>query len=181
MPAPCSHTSWIIGYGNPQRRDDGIGPFVVDRLKGVLKHKKEVGLLALHQLAADVVEELYEADRILFVDATVENLEGGRAWSRIYPETQLLPYLTHHIHPSYLLGLIQDLYHRSPPAWLVSIQGHDFGFGEGLSTVAEKSAEDVNGEILQFIGEKRLTERMTIEKDMQRGVNHGKRSRHPYY
>ncbi len=137
--------------------------------------------MALPQLGADLVEPLCEADLILFVDATIENLDGGRAWSRIYPETQLLPYLTHHVRPSYLLGLIQALYHRSPPAWLVSIQGHDFGFGEGLSPGAEKSAEDVNGEILQFIGEKRLTERMTIEKDMQRGVNHGKRSRHPYY
>jgi Ni,Fe-hydrogenase maturation factor len=24
---------WIIGYGNPQRRDDGIGPYIVKRLK----------------------------------------------------------------------------------------------------------------------------------------------------
>ena len=157
MPAHCSYTSWIIGYGNPQRRDDGIGPFVVNRLKGVLKHKKNVGLLALHQLAADVVEELYEADRILFVDATIDDLEGGRVWRKIHRETHILPYLTHHIHPSYLLGLIQDLYHRSIPAWLLSIQGYDFGFGEGLSPGAEKRAEDVGGEILEFIEEKRLT------------------------
>ena len=181
MPTPCSHACWIIGYGNPQRRDDGIGPFVVDRLKGILRHDKGVRLLALPQLSADLVGELCEADRILFVDATAENLDGGWIWSEIYPETQLLPYLTHHIHPSYLLGLIRDLYHRSTPAWLLSIQGDDFGFGEGLSPVAEKSAEDVGGEILQFIEEKRLTERMSIEKNIQRGVNHGKRSRHPYY
>ena len=158
MPTPCSYTSWIIGYGNPQRRDDGIGPFVVDRLKSVLKHKKGVHILALPQLAADLVEPLCEADRILFVDATIENLDGGQARTRIYPETRLLPYMTHHVRPSYLLGLIQALYHRSPPAWLFSIQGHDFGFGEGLSPGAEKSAEDVGGEILQFIEEKGSTE-----------------------
>lgn len=157
MPAPCSHACWIIGYGNPQRRDDGIGPFVVDRLKGVLKHKKGVRLSAFPQLEADLVEELCEAERILFVDATVENLDGGRTWGRVSPETRNRPYLTHHVQPSYLLGLIQALYHRSPPAWLVSIQGHDFGFGEGLSPGAEKSAEDVGGEILQFIEEKGLT------------------------
>jgi hydrogenase maturation protease len=181
VPIPCFHSCWIIGYGNPQRQDDGIGPFVVNRLKGFLKHKKEVGFLALHQLAADQVEQLRKADLILFVDATVENLDGGRAWSRIYPETQLLPYLTHHIHPSYLLGLIQDLYHRSTPAWLVSIQGCDFGFGEGLSPGAEKRAEKVSLEIVQFIDKKGLTERIFIENDVNTGVNNGKPSRHPYY
>ena len=136
--------------------------------------------MALPQLEADLVEELCEADFILFVDATIENLNGGRAWRRIYPETQLLPYLTHHINPYYLLGLIRTIYHRSTPAWLVSIQGFDFGFGEGLSPGAEKSAEDVGGEILQFI-EKKLTERKFIGKDINTGVNHEKRNRNSYY
>jgi len=180
MPTPYSHTGWIIGYGNPQRRDDGIGPFVVNRLKSVLKHKKGVHLVAVDQLAVDLVEQLCEADRILFVDATIENLNGGRAWRRIYPETQILPYLTHHINPSYLLGLIRTIYHRSTPAWVVSIQGFDFGFGEELSPGAEKRAEKVSWEILQFI-EKKLTERKFIEKDINTGVNHEKRNRHSYY
>jgi len=177
----CADACWIIGYGNPQRRDDGIGPFVVDRLKGILRHEKGVRLLALPQLSADLVGELCEADRILFVDATVENLDGGRTWSEIYPETHLLPYLTHHIHPCYLLGLIRDLYHRSTPAWLVSIQGCDFGFGEGLSPGAEKRAEKMSSEIVQFIDKKGLTERIFLENDVDTGVNHGKHSRHPYY
>ena len=136
--------------------------------------------MALPQLGADLVEQLREADFILFVDATIEDLEGGRAWSRIYPETQLLPYLTHHINPSYLLGLIRTIYHRSPPAWLFSIQGYDFGLGEGLCPGAEKKAEKASREILQFI-EKRLTVRKSVEKDINTGVNHGKRSRHPNY
>jgi hydrogenase maturation protease len=155
VPTPCSQTCWIIGYGNPQRRDDGIGPSIVNRLKGVLNHKKTVGLLAVHQLGADQVEELQDAARILFVDATINALKGGRVWSKVHPETHILPYLTHHIHPSYLLGLMQSLYHRSPPAWLVSIQGYDFGFGEGLSPEAEKKAGKVCWEILQFIEKKR--------------------------
>lgn len=181
MPTPCSQTCWIIGYGNPQRRDDGIGPFVVNSLKDVLKHKKAVSLLALHQLGADRVEELCNADRILFVDATINALEGGRVWSKVHPETQILPYLTHHIHPSYLLGLIQALYHRSPPAWLVSIQGYDFGFGEGLSPGAEQMAKAVSSEIIQFIDKRDLTEKIPIKKKTDTGDKHGKRRRHPHY
>ena len=149
-----SQGCWIVGYGNRQRRDDGIGPFVVERLKGALKQKKEVRLLALSQLRADLVEELEGADRVLFVDATIDDLKGGRAWRRLNPETQIAPYLTHHIHPSFLLGLIQKLYHRTVSAWLVSIQGVDFGFGEGLSPEAEKRAEAAGLEILQFVCQK---------------------------
>ena len=107
--------------------------------------------MAVDQLAVDLVEQLCEADRILFVDATIDDLDGGWAWSEIYPQTQILPYLTHHLHPCYLLGLLEAIYHRSTQAWLVSIQGCDFGFGEGLSPGTEQRAEEVRSAILQFI------------------------------
>jgi Ni,Fe-hydrogenase maturation factor len=146
----------------------------------MLKHKNSIGLLALPQLGADLIEPLHKADLILFVDATIEELNGGWAWRRLYPETQLLPHLMHHIHPSFLLGLLRAIYHRSPPAWLVSIQGCDFGFEEGLSPEAEQRAEKVSSEIVQFI-EKELTARKSLETDINTGANHGKRSRHPDY
>ena len=135
--------------------------------------------MALHQIGADLVEPLREADFILFVDATMDNLENGRTWSKIQPEPQILPYLTHHIDPPYLLGLIQAFYRRSVPAWLVSIQGDDFNFGEKLSPGAEKKAEKVSREILQFIDKKGGVNKISIEKDIHTGVNHEKRSRHP--
>ena len=36
-----SFHSWIIGYGNPQRRDDGIGPYVINRLNNILGYKTD--------------------------------------------------------------------------------------------------------------------------------------------
>lgn len=172
-----SQACWIVGYGNRQRRDDGIGPFVVDKLRSVLKREKEVRLLALPQLRVDVAEELREADLIWFVDATIDDLEGGWARSKLHPETQFLPYLTHHVHPSFLLALIEALYHRSPCAWLVSVQGCDFGFGNGLSPEAEKRAEEVSSKIIRLIDDT-----VSQNKDFKhRSISHGKRSRHPYY
>jgi len=142
----------IVGYGNQQRRDDGIGPYVVEKLKASLEMKMNVRLLTLSQLSADMSAELQEAERILFVDATIDNLEGGRKWSRLEPEMKVLPYLTHHVGPAFLLGLVESLYGRSLCAWLVSIQGSDFGFGEGLSPEAAGRADRVCLEILEFIG-----------------------------
>ena len=45
------------------------------------------------------------------------------------------------------------------PAWLVSIQGCDFGFGEGLSPEVEEKAEEVSLEILEFIYKQDLSNR----------------------
>ena len=68
---------WIIGYGNPQRRDDGIGPYIVTRLQPLFKHRKDVHLLVLHQLEPDIIDTLKTADTLVFVDAAVDGVDGG--------------------------------------------------------------------------------------------------------
>ncbi len=145
---------WVIGYGNRQRRDDGIGPFVVEGLRRVLVPKKGVSLLAVPQLRADLIEKLKDAGRILFIDAAIDGLAGGWTWRRVLPDKQSLPYLTHHVQPAYLLGLMEMLYHRSVPAWLISVYGSDFEFGEGLSPAAEGAVDRLGPEILAFIRRK---------------------------
>ena len=142
---------WIVGYGNRQRRDDGVGPYVVEKLRAVLSQKKRVCLLTLSQLSADLVGDLHQADRILFIDASINELKDGRKWCKLNPEMQALPYLTHHIRPAFLLGLMQTLYGRRACAWLISIHGSDFGFGEGLSPEAARAADRVVLDILAFI------------------------------
>ena len=161
---------WIVGYGNRQRRDDGIGPYVVEKLKGTLEQKKGVRLLAVPQLGADLVEDLREADQILFVDATIDNPEGGRKWRRLHPEMQVLPYLTHHVDPAFLLGLMETLYSRAASAWLVSVQGSDFGFGEGLSPEAARTADQVSLEILEYLTEELAERRNMFERFKVHGL-----------
>ena len=150
---------WIIGYGNPQRRDDGIGPYVVSRLNGVLSQEK-IHVLSLHQLDPDVIEGLQYAKIVILVDATMEKVEGGWQWVRIQPELGVLPYATHHLKPSFLLGLLQSVYHRCPLTWLVSVQGNDFGFGEGLTPEAEKRAQIVVSEIVKFLLNKKVIDKI---------------------
>lgn len=69
--------TWIIGYGNPQRRDDGIGPYVANQLNTFMKHKKGVRILTLNQLEPDLLNKLRHADFIIFVDATMDEVEVG--------------------------------------------------------------------------------------------------------
>ncbi len=105
---------WIIGYGNPQRRDDGIGPYIVNRLQPIVEHRRDIHLLVFHQLEPDVIDALKTADTILFVDATVEALVEGRQWVGIQPELKALPCLSHQVTPSFILWLLQCLYQRQP-------------------------------------------------------------------
>jgi hydrogenase maturation protease len=145
----CAST-WIIGYGNSHRRDDGIGPYVIQQLSHQLENAGKITLGSFQQLEPVLVDELQEAELVILVDATVENLEQGLRWTRVQPERNVSPWETHHLKPSMLLGLLEALYGRSPSTWLVSVQGGDFGFGEGLSLAAQEKAERASSEIVEF-------------------------------
>ena len=150
MPAPDTHSAWIIGYGNRHRKDDGIGPYVVEQVSADLGPGCGIGLRSLHQLDPVLAEDLQGAKAILFVDATVEPLERGLRWTRVQPKQDLSACDTHHFQPSGLAGLLEALYQRSPAMWLVSVEGKDFGFGDGLSLEAQEKAERASSEIVQF-------------------------------
>lgn len=145
--------AWIIGYGNPQRRDDGIGHSVIRQLREAPGSREDITLLDLHQLQPELAEELQEASLIIVVDATVEALPEGREWLQIRPKNEGLPQLTHHCTPAYLLALLDSLYGAAPAMWQVSVEGDDFDFGEGLSTSAEARATRVVREICTVLGQ----------------------------
>ena len=152
MPAAMSelHSTWIIGYGNPHRKDDGIGPYVVEQLSADLGKGTGIALRSLHQLDPVLAEELQGAEVLILVDATVEPLEHGLRWTRVQPKQSLSAYDTHDLQPEVFAGLLESLYQRSPAMWVVSVQGNDFGFGEGLSLEAQEKAQRASSEIVQF-------------------------------
>jgi hydrogenase maturation protease len=147
---------WIIGYGNPQRGDDGCGWHVAARLLRLFGEERGVTILHLHQLDPTLAEDLQYAEGIIFVDATVQELPRGMEWRRIRPETGVFLCGTHHLKPAALMGLLHEVYGRSPAAWLVSVEGQDFGFGEGLSAVARKRVRRVSREIASFAARKMI-------------------------
>jgi len=120
-----------------------------------LGHKKNIRFRIVHQLDPALAEELQQAERMVLVDATLNKLEDGWEWAEIQPESGTMPYTTHQMNPSFLLRILDCAYHRSPQTWLVSIQGEDFGFGEGLSPEVETRAENAISEILDRVVTKR--------------------------
>jgi hydrogenase maturation protease len=118
----------VIGYGNPLRRDDGIGPYVAGAFAG----RPGVRALTPAQLVPELVADLADARLAVFVDARaagagveVARIAAGEApgWS------------AHAGDPRALLALTAGVHGRAPEAWWVLVAGADFGFGEGLSPV----------------------------------------------
>ncbi len=149
---PNTHQACVIGYGNPFRTDDGIGAFVAERLKAVLGHGTRI--LTFHQLDPVVIDEVQDSDLVVFVDASEQRLRGGIQWGRLRPERPDFAYTTHHFKPSWLLNFLSSFNHRVPETWMVSIQGDDFGHGEGLSKGARARAVKACREIAEFISAK---------------------------
>jgi hydrogenase maturation protease len=67
----------IMGFGNPVRSDDGIGCWVIDRLKQVLDDEApaHVSLMDMGTSAFEVLFQLQGHERIVVVDAVINTGE----------------------------------------------------------------------------------------------------------
>ncbi len=150
LPIETSWDLYLVGFGNPQRRDDGLGPYIVRRLKSILKSCDKIGFLIVRHPEPSIVAELQGAGRILFVDATAKALTKGWQMNRIEPELDMLPYTTHHFTPAVILGIMRMLYGQSPPTWVLTVEGSDFGFGRSLTSTAKERAQAAVAAIVGF-------------------------------
>lgn len=124
--------SIVIGYGNPLRGDDGVGPLVATALgRRVLPRLRT---LALQQLTPELAPELAAVDRAIFVDACA-GLSGPR-WLALSPAESALA--AHLSDPAVLLALTGALYGRAPAAWLLALPARCFTLGAPLSPIARR-------------------------------------------
>ncbi len=156
----------VVAYGNVYRRDDGVGwavlnalserlygqPFPLDE-DGFDRLGRTVDLVLLHQLVPDLAETLTDYTLLVLVDAHVEELPEAIREQEVTAGYR--PGLvTHHLQPSSLLALTQDLYGAAPRCIVISVQGHDFDFGQGLSPRTAEQVPRVVERILELAAER---------------------------
>ncbi|NOX54591.1 MAG: hydrogenase maturation protease [Planctomycetes bacterium] len=131
----------VIGWGNRLRRDDALAHFVLAELGRQLGTHHGVVLMATHQLDPTMAEAIASHDLVVFVDAALgsEMDEPVKVEKLAPPASLRAPAGTHVLSPSALLAMAQWLYGREPEAALVTMAGHDFSFGEGLSRPASEA------------------------------------------
>lgn len=140
----------IVGYGNPQRGDDGVGPLVVQRLRASLGPRPWLRFFIFQQLEEGLLDELGNASLLILVDASAEQSGEEVRWRRLTPKPSPSPF-SHHMDPAMLLWLAGLATGCSPEAWLVSIRGEDFGQKQGLHPRTLSSACRAQREIERFL------------------------------
>ena len=135
----------VIGYGNIERQDDGVGWHVVNCLRrrlgqtplaydddGMSRLGGATDSVFIRQLVPELIETIVHYDRVIFVDAHVPADMPNLVCTRIYPGDGMAVF-SHHLHPAMLLGILQAVWDREPLSHLLSIRGHRFDLGWRLS------------------------------------------------
>jgi len=123
----------LIGYGNPGRLDDGLGP----RLAAVLEARGIPGLdvEADYQLTVEDAEAVSRHDVVVFADAAVRGSEPF-FFRRLAP-VRGSGFSSHSVEPGEVLDLAATLFGAQPAAYVLGIRGYEFNeFGERLSAAA---------------------------------------------
>jgi hydrogenase maturation protease len=139
----------FLGYGNPDREDDGVAWHILRALTIKLglvppeSYEDEfpefpvIDFAFYLQLTPEMAEEVAEYDYVCFIDAHTGNIPEPVRLIDVESEFQNSPF-THHLTPQSLISMCETIYEKKPEAALLSVLGHRFLFSRELS---EETAE----------------------------------------
>jgi hydrogenase maturation protease len=143
----------VLGWGNPGRRDDGLGPAIVDSLGKLGLPGVEID--SGYQLQVEDAAQISKYQRVIFVDADRKAKQDFK-FETIHPANGGMSFTTHHVAPDRLLALSRDLFHKEPEAWLLGVRGYEFDeFGEGLTDRAQANLKRAVEFLESFLRENR--------------------------
>jgi hydrogenase maturation protease len=153
----------ILGYGNPDRQDDGVAWHVlaaIARRAGLpapaspddefMLLDTQPALIFDMQLTPEMAETLANYQRVCFVDAHTGRVKEDVHCEEVKPIFQGSP-LTHHLTPESCLALSASLYGKAPQSILVSVRGFHFEFEQSLSPETAALAEQAVDEIWNWL------------------------------
>lgn len=120
----------IIGYGNPGRRDDGLGPAFAAELERLALPGLTVD--SDYQLSVEDAETVSRHATVVFVDAAAEG-PAPFSFGPLAPRAET-SFTSHHLAPAAVLSLAGEAFGATPRAYLLGIRGYEFNeFREELS------------------------------------------------
>jgi hydrogenase maturation protease len=140
----------VIGFGNPARGDDGIGPELARRLERL--HPPDVTIEMDYQLSVEHAALVAEHDLTVFVDATVE--DGAPFYFRRVEATPTEAGLTHFVTPGQVVSLAKACFGAAPPCYLLGVRAFEMDdFAEGLTSEAEAGLEAALAHLVRVLGQ----------------------------
>lgn len=122
----------VLGYGNPGRQDDGLGPAAAAGINGL--GWPNITAYDNYQLNIEDALDVAEHDIVWFVDS-------AKAGPSPYDVRDLsaapsIEFTSHIMRPEAILAIARQYYGKSPQAFLLAIRGYQFEFVEELTTGA---------------------------------------------
>ena len=133
----------VIGYGNTLRRDDGVGPKVVEAVAAL--NLPGVRTLACPLLTPELAETLSQARLVIFVDAAVDAPREVQLRKLAPADSSQI--MAHAASPATMLALARDVFGHAPEAWWLTIPVENIGIGEELSAFTRRGLETALEEI----------------------------------
>lgn len=126
----------VIGYGNPGRLDDGLGPALAEAVEAM--NLSGVTVDSDYQLTVEDAAAVAEHDAVIFADAAVDG-DGPFYFRPIHAETDS-SFTSHSVRPEAVLGLAQSLFTAETKGYALGIRGFEFNeFGQRLSDRAQEN------------------------------------------
>jgi hydrogenase maturation protease len=128
----------LLGFGNPARVDDGLGPALAEAIE--LKNMPDVTVEADYQLTIEDSAQVAEHDIVIFVDAST-NCPEPFSFERIEAK-QLDSFSSHSIEPVHIMALAENLFGSKAKGFILGIRGYEFdSFGEELTDKAKTNLQ----------------------------------------
>ena len=127
----------VIGFGNPGRRDDGLGPALAARLEELALPGVTVD--SDYQLMIEHAAMVAEHDIVVFADAAADAGEEPFYFRPVDPAPGT-GISSHSVSPAGVLHLAQSCFNKFPRGYLLGLRGADLSsFAEGLTPTAGAS------------------------------------------
>ncbi len=134
----------LIGYGNPVRGDDGLGPAIAEEVEQLAIDGLTVD--ADYQLTVEDAASVADHEAVIFVDASV-NGDEPFSFTRVNPRRQE-SFSSHSVSPEGVLSLAEELFQAKSEAYMLAVRGYCFNmFDEEMTAKALENKR----EAIQFL------------------------------
>jgi hydrogenase maturation protease len=131
----CKRRVLVLGYGNPGRQDDGLGPAAVAEIERF--GWPNLTAFDNYQLNIEDAMDVAAHDVVWFVDAAKT---GPAPYSvQDVSPASAIEFTSHIVRPEAILAIAGQCYGGSPPAFLLAIRGYEFEFVEALTPGATEN------------------------------------------
>ena len=145
----------VIGYGNPARGDDGVGPALAARLEAL--GLPGVTVEADYQLCIEHAALAAEHDIVIFADAATD--AAGPFYVRPLEGDASASFCSHAATPAQVVHLARSCFDAAPRSYLLGIRARAIeGFEETLSAEARAGLDAALAHLVAWLTRQRAGE-----------------------